>query len=131
MQRRVSLRRKSKKRAALDRKVPEDYLALVAMLDRCEWCNRHRPLSPHHVAQGFRDKTLYDIRLITFLCPECHRDIHREVAENGRALGLALIYHASRGNNVWWLYHVTGREWPDKKLVDLWIDRVCRTRFGN
>lgn len=127
MQRRVSLRRKSKKRAQLERKVPDDYAALVAMLDRCEWCSRHRPLSPHHVAQGFRDKTLYEIRLITFLCSECHRDVHREVAENGRALGLALIYHASRGLNLDLLWQVTGRNWPERALVGLWIDRVCRS----
>jgi hypothetical protein len=129
MQRRVSLRRKSKE----DRKVPDDYAALFAMLDRCEWCNRQRALSPHHVAMGFRDKTLYEVRLIAFLCVPCHRDIHREVAECGRALGLAIIYHAARGNNTELLWQVTGRKWPEAGLVDLWIDRICRTRtrFGS
>lgn len=125
---RTPLKRRSAKRAKLERKVPDDYAALLEMLDRCEWCGRHRPLSPHHVAQGFRDKTLYDIRLIAFLCSECHRDIHREVAENGRALGIAIVYHAGRGMNLYVLWQITGRKWPEVVLVNLWIDRICRPR---
>lgn len=116
----------AKLNAAQKRDAKSEFDALVAMTDCCEWCFRHRPLSPHHAAQGFRPQTEFMVRLLCLLCLECHRDVHRECAENGRALSLAIIYHAARGNNIELFWEITKRNWPDKALVELWIKRICR-----
>lgn len=105
---------------------PDEYTALVNSTDRCDWCCRLRKLDPHHVAQGYRDQTLYEIRLIAFLCRLCHDAIHTVAAEDARSLGLAIVYHAGRGNNVRLMWGITGRKWPRESLVEHWIDRIGR-----
>lgn len=102
-----------------------DLDALKATVSLCEFCFRRSELQPHHVCQGFRFKAYADASLVLMLCNECHDGIHELPGNHGRALGLALLHHAGRGG-VEHFYKVTGRRWPDEKLIEAWIRRLTR-----
>jgi hypothetical protein len=125
MQRRVSLRRKSK--------LTEDSEAIAALKSMtilCEFCHHQQWSHEHHLCQGNgpRDWSDGDVRLVLLLCLECHNDIHDASAIN-RAIGLALVYLAGRGNNTELFWDVMGRKhFPSKVRVENWINRLTGAR---
>ena len=130
MQRRVSLRRKSKKRAALDRKADPWREAFVRTVGQCELCNRDLSyeLHCHEISAGTasKRKSLMEPSCILVLCNVTHRhnkpSCHREVQLWPRSKQLALLYLRRPGDFDLAKFHeIVAMRDPDMADIDGWI----------
>jgi hypothetical protein len=135
MQRRVSLRRKSSKRAKLDRKANPWREAFVRTVGLCELCNRDLSyeLHCHEIASGTasKRKALMAPCAILVLCNQMHMhnrpSCHSIVQVWPRAKQLALLYLRRGGDYDLAKFHeIVAMHDPCQADVDGWVDVLTR-----
>jgi hypothetical protein len=117
------MRRRSLKRAAMDRKASESRDGLREMVGRCEWCGRHNfGLEVHEILRGgYRAKTHDQPCCQLVLCRDCHELMGgRDWAEQ-----LAILKRSRcEDYNLLAFHALASRCKPDDSEVELWSMRL-------
>jgi hypothetical protein len=117
------MRRRSLKRAAMDRKASESRDGLREMVGRCEWCGRHNfGLEVHEILRGgYRAKTQDQPCCQLVLCRDCHDLMGgRDWAEQ-----LAILMRSRPEDfNLLKFHDLASRRKPLYEEVELWSMRL-------
>lgn len=134
MKRTGQLKRRSAKRAALDRKADKWRQAFVRTIGFCELCNRNYSLACHEISSGTasRRKSLMEPACILVLCNAMHRhnrpSCHSVVGLWPRAKQLALLLIRRGGDYDLNRYHeIVAMNKPDQSEVDGWVEVLLKT----